>query len=60
MKKLKSTIPQKQLEKVMSLFPDYDKTPLIAEYDMMGNILKIETDNIRLNEILKNEGLIDN
>ena len=53
-------MPQKQLERVMSLFPDYDKTPLNAEYDMMGNILQIETDNIRLTEILKAEGLIDN
>ena len=58
MTKLKTTKPQSQLEKVISLFPKYHETKLNAECDTMGNILRIETDDTALITILKAEGLV--
>ena len=38
---------------------DYDKTKLKADYDMNGNILKIDTDLKELQNILKDNGFTE-
>ena len=38
---------------------DYDETKLKAEYDMNGNILKIDTDLKELQNILKDNGFTE-
>jgi len=35
---------------------DYDKTTLAAEYDVLGNIIKMETDNKDIINFLKAKG----
>lgn len=60
MMKLKKDRPKTELEIVKEVCKaqglDYDKIPLTAEYDVLGNILKIETDNVKLQNILKARG----
>ena len=64
-------LPKSELQKIKDDFKavgitktppenfDYDKTQLNAEYDMIGNILFIETNNIELNKLLKRNNFID-
>ncbi len=51
--------PKTELEEIKELFPDYDKTELNAEYDMNGNIIKIETENQTLINALKLKGFVE-
>jgi len=61
--KLKKTKPKTELEQVKEECLvqgfDYDVTPLKAEYDMIGNILSIDTPNVKLQNILKNKGFTE-
>ena len=58
--KLNKTKPKTELESVRDLCKaqgfDYDRTRLIAECDTMGNIISIETDDKKLQSILKSKG----
>lgn len=46
-------------QQIKDLFPDYDTTKLNAEYDTMGNIIFIETENQTLIDILKQKGFTE-
>ncbi len=59
MTKLKTTKPLTEIQDVISQFPNYNDTKLEAEYDTMGNIIKIETDDAALIVILRAKGLVD-
>jgi len=59
MTKLKRNKPKTEIEQIKEAFPNYDKTKLRAEYDSMGNIISIETDDKELIKILKVKGLIE-
>lgn len=51
--------PEIELERIKRLFPNYDKTPLEAEYTTDGKIIKITTSNVALQAILRTEGFIE-
>lgn len=51
--------PETEIQKIRRLFPNYDKTKLKAEYSVDGKIIKIETDNVALQNILKLEGFTE-
>ncbi len=59
MTKLKTTKPLTEIQDVILQFPNYNDTKLEAEYDTMGNIIKIETDDAALIVILRAKGLVD-
>lgn len=48
-----------ELEDIKQSFPDYDDIPLEAEYDMVGNIISIETTNTALKAILRAKGFTE-
>ena len=52
--------PETEREKLRRLFPDlqkhYLKTSVKTEYDMAGNIIKLETEDKKLQKIMKDEG----
>jgi len=54
-----SSIRETQLEKIKRLFPDYDTTPLIANYNLSGRILTIQTENLALIDVLQREAMIE-
>ena len=61
--KLTKTRPKTELQEVKELCKaqgfDYRKTDHKAEYDMLGNILKIETSDKKLQKILKDMGFTE-
>ena len=61
--RLKKLRPKTELQQVKEECKaqgfDYDKTQLSAEYDTNGNILKIETTDVKLQNILKAKGFIE-
>ena len=63
MAKLKKNRPKSELQTIKDELAleglDYDKTQLGAEYDMQGNIIKIQTSNTELLTILRTKGFID-
>lgn len=53
------TRPTTEIERIKSLFPDYDNTQLEAITDAKGNILSLETDDPTLQQIMKDEGFTE-
>lgn len=60
LKKNRDLTELQQLKKACKIAGfDYDKTKLKAEYDMDGNIIKIDTDLIELQDIFKDNGFTE-
>jgi hypothetical protein len=55
--------PETEREKLRRLFPDlqkdYPKTSVKIEYDMIGNIIKLKTEDKKLQKIMKDEGFTE-
>lgn len=45
-----------ELQDIKKKFPDFDNTQLIAEYSPSGEILRLETDDVNLQTVMKNNG----
>ena len=56
--KLTKSRPKTEIEQIREDIPNYDQIPLKAKYDRMGNVLKIETEDIALQNYLKSKGFI--
>ena len=54
--KLTKSRPKTELQLIRESVLDYDNIPLNAEYDTLGNIINIETDNVQLQNALKSKG----
>ena len=53
------TRPETELAKIRRLFPKYDKTELEAEYTTDGKIIKLKTNNLALQAIMRTEGFTE-
>lgn len=58
-KSYSKTRSETELEKIKRLFPNYDKTKLEAEYSSDGKILKLKTDNVALQAIMRTQGFTE-